>query len=160
MIPHTEKIKKFSKMTYFLLQVMFITLIITGIFEFFAWLVKIEHITALFKFGAFTIALPSFIKNGITFNNSRYIFGFTEVIRTAMTIVIVGMAKKLFKKLRVDGSPFRAYVVADLKTLSIVLLITGLFTGLNSFLAAGIVWLLCIIFDYGCSLQNESNTPL
>ena len=157
---HREKIKKFSKTIYVMLQIVFVALIVTGAIEFFAWLVQIGQIPLLFKFGDVTVVMPFFITEGITINGSTFTFGIIEVVRTIITVIIVGMAKYLFKKLRVDGSPFLADIVKGLKTLSITLLFAGVFTGLNSFLSAGIVWLLCIVFEYGCVLQNESDTTL
>ena len=157
---HTEKIRKFSKAVYVLLQVAFVALIVTGALEAFAWIVKAGRIPVLFEFGSVTVTLPHFVTDGIMINGSTYHFGIVGVVRTAMTIVIVCMAKNLFKKLRIDGSPFRADIVAGLRSLSCTLLFVGLFAGLNSFIAAGVVWVLCMIFDYGCALQNESDTTL
>jgi len=157
---HTEKIKKFSKVIYVLLKIAFIALIVAGALEAFAWIVHVGNIPVLFKLGKVNVILPHFVTDGITINGSTFTFGITEVLRTAMTIVIVGMAKSLFKKLRVDGSPFRADIVRGLKILSVTLLFVGIFTGLTSFIAAGVVWVLCMIFDYGCTLQNESATTL
>ena len=157
---HTEKIKEFSKVVYILLQIVFAALIVTGAIEAFAWIVEVGKIPALFKFGSITVVLPRFITDGITINGSTYNWGIVEVVRTAITIIIVGMAKGLFKKFRVDGSPFCADIVTGLKTLSITFLLAGVFTGLNSFIAAGVVWVLCMIFNYGCALQNESDTTL
>jgi hypothetical protein len=36
----------------------------------------------------------------------------------------------------------------------------GFASGVVAFLAAGIAWALCLIFDYGCALQNENDTTI
>ena len=157
---HIERIRKFSEAAYTALQIVFVALIVTGALEVFAWLVEIGRIPLQIQLGKVTVIMPSFVTEGITINGSTFTFGLIEVVRTAMTAIIVYMAKRLFNELRVDGSPFRVGIVKGLKALSIALLFAGVVTGLNGFLLAGVVWLLYMIFDYGCVLQNESDTTL
>ncbi|MCL2163606.1 MAG: hypothetical protein FWH55_04255 [Oscillospiraceae bacterium] len=47
-----------------------------------------------------------------------------------------------------------------MKKLAIFLLIMSGVSGAVPFLAAGIVGVFCLIFDYGRTLQNESDTTL
>jgi len=158
---YTEKIKHFSKVIYILLQIAFVTLIVAGCLTALTWLIRADYIPAvLFKFGNTTVVLPHFPLGSITIGDSAFHFGIAEVARSIASLILIGIAKGIFKKLRIGGSPFRANIVKGLKTLSIALLCMSLFTGLETFLAAGIIWILCIIFDYGCALQNESDTTL
>jgi hypothetical protein len=83
--------------------------------------------------------------------------GFIGVI---FTIIALRFTKRVFRLLRENGSPFREDIVKALKRLTIILLITGTVSGAIPFLAAGIVWVLCLVFDYGRELQNESDTTL
>jgi hypothetical protein len=62
--------------------------------------------------------------------------------------------------LRDDGSPFREDIVRALKRLAIALLVIGALSGVIPLLAAGVVWVLCLIFSYGSALQSESDTTL
>ena len=157
---YTEKIKKFSRVIYILLQIVFVALIVTGALEMVALIVHLGQIPALFKIGSITVVVPSFIVDGITINGSTFNFGVVELVRTIIMLVIVITAKSILRKLQVDGSPFRAGIVVGLKMLSITLLVAAALTGLYSFVAAGVVWVLCMIFDYGCALQNENDTTL
>jgi hypothetical protein len=77
-----------------------------------------------------------------------------------LTLIVIRLAKKVFMLLRENGSPFREDVIKSLKRLTIFLLILGGVSGVVTFLAAGIVGVFCLIFDYGRVLQNESDTTL
>jgi hypothetical protein len=157
---HTDKIKKFSRIICIPLQIAFVVLIVAGAFELLVWLLSILHVPTIFEVGKTTVIMLHFITEGISIGSSTFHFRLIEVVGTALTAVIVKMARAIFIKLQVDGSPFRADIVKALKSLAIALLVTGVFMGLNNFIAAGIVWVLCMIFDYGCALQNESDTTL
>jgi len=157
---HTEKIKKFSKVAYVLLQIALVLTIIATVFEAFAWLVEVEIIPGVFKIGGTTVYLPYFLTEGISINEMAFQFSLVELLRSIMSVVIVITAKTIFKKLRADGSPFHADIVKGLKILSILFLIAGVLTGTDGILIAGIVWLLCMVFDHGCTLQNERDTTL
>jgi fatty acid desaturase len=172
-----EKITKFSKIIYVLLKVAFIALIVVGAFQALAWLwsafdletelrtisgVEME-VPVLFKLGDTTVALPITWESGVVFYKTNIPFleiGFVDFIVTILTIIGLGFTMSVFKKLRETGSPFREDVVKSLKKASIVLLCVGLVAGATVIVAAGIVWVLCLIFDYGRLLQNESDTTL
>jgi uncharacterized membrane protein YfcA len=107
--------------------------------------------------------MPVFImgESGLDLSDFDFLkFSFGDVLRTAFTIVALAYAKSTFHALRDNGSPFREDIVQRFKQLAIALLCVGVVTGVVGFLAAGIVWVLCLIFDYGCALQNESDTTL
>ena len=83
-----------------------------------------------------------------------------NLVGVILTLIAIRFAKKVFMLLRENGSPFREDVVKSLKKLAIFLLILGGVSGVVTFLAAGIVGVFCLIFDYGRMLQNESDTTL
>jgi len=161
----TEKIKKFSKVVYVLLRIAFIVLIVVFALELTAWMLTMAEIQPIFKLGNTTVYLPVFV-NEETFEAIPFVREWfpinllEEFLRTLFTIIAIRFAMKLFKQLKENGSPFRNEIVKELKKLAIVLLIVGCATGMIGFIASGIVWILYLIFDYGCVLQNESDTTL
>ncbi|MDR0840150.1 MAG: hypothetical protein LBN26_02030 [Christensenellaceae bacterium] len=174
---HTERIRRFSKVIYILLKIAFIAFIVVGAVEVVSWFMttlalhtgtvilggKSIEVPILFKLGEFKIYMPIFImgESGVDLSGFDFLtFSFGDVLRTAFTIVVLAHAKSIFLALRDNGSPFREDVVKKFKRLAIALLCVGVVTGIVGFLAAGIVWVLCLIFDYGCALQNESDTTL
>ncbi|MDR0818916.1 MAG: hypothetical protein LBN43_05015 [Oscillospiraceae bacterium] len=157
---HTEQIKKFSEVIYALLRIAFVAFIIAGIAEIAVWIVARFSVSPIFKVGNMELYLPVvFIKDGYEELFSLHI-GIGEILQTVFTIVALKFAESIFKILKTYGSPFREDVVQKFKRLAIALLCVGVVTGVVGFLAAGIVWVLRLIFDYGCALQNESDTTL
>ncbi|MDR0916941.1 MAG: hypothetical protein LBN02_07110 [Oscillospiraceae bacterium] len=174
---HTEQIRRFSTVIYILLKIAFVAVIVVGAVEAISWFMSVLalhtetvivgeksiEVPFLFELGDFKIYMPVFImgKFGVDLSNFDFLkFSFGDVLRTAFTIVALAHAKSVFRALRDTGSPFREDVVQKFKRLAIALLCVGVVTGVVGFLAAGIVWVLCLIFDYGCALQNESDTTL
>ena len=176
---YTVKIKKFSKVIYVLLQIAFIFCIVGGAFGILliCWRVfelpmetilvngRLMETPVLFKLGNVTVSLPLLLSenNSISlFNWQEHIvkYGFSDVISIIVFIVALAYGKRIFKMLREDGSPFRDEVVKGLKNMAVALLVTGILTGLTGVLSAGIVWVISLIFEYGCALQKESDTTL
>jgi hypothetical protein len=172
-----QKIKRFSGIIYTLHKIAFVALIVIGVLEVLSWCLTVLALHTetvivggksiegpiLFKIGDFKVYLPVFIMGGSDFDLSSLgilKFSFGDVLQTAFTIVIVAYAKGIFQILRDNGSPFREDVVEKFEKLAISLLCVGVVTGVVGFLAASIVWVLCLIFDYGCALQYESDTTL
>jgi hypothetical protein len=173
----TEKIRFFSKVVYNLLRVAFIAFIAVGVVQFFAWLMsalalhtdtilingKNIDVSLLMKIGEFKLYMPVFMMNDAGFDASGLgllHFTFGDALRTGFIINALSYAKKVFRALRDNASPFREDVLRQFKHLAVALLLLGVVTGVVGFLAAGIVWVLCLIFEYGCILQNESDTML
>jgi len=161
----TERIKNFSKAVYILLRIAFVALIVVFALELTAWVLTMADVQPIFKLGNTTVYLPvivgeetlgdiPFVREWVPANLLE------EFLRTLFTIIAIRFALKLFRQLKENGSPFRGEVVKELKKLAIVLLIVGCATGMIGFIASGIVWILYLIFDYGCALQNESDTTL
>ncbi|GHU44808.1 hypothetical protein FACS1894111_12630 [Clostridia bacterium] len=178
---HTEDIRHFSKVIYILLEIAFVAFIVAGAVEAVSWFMSVLalhtdtimvggkniEVPLLLKAGDFKIYMPVFIMGevgvgvGVDLSGFGVLkFSFGDVLRTAFTIVVLAYAKSTFRTLRDSGSPFRKDVVRSFKRLAIALLAVGFVTGVVGFLAAGIVWVLCLIFDYGAALQNESDTTL
>ena len=167
---------RFSKVIHILMKTAFIALIVVGAMETLSWLWSVlklhtEAVTVagierelplLFKVGNSKVFLPAVWENGSGFWGIRAIpaIGFGEYLQTVLTIIGLGFAKAVFKLLRENGTPFREDVVISLKKLAVALLCVGAVSGVISFLAAGIVWVLCLVFEYGRALQNESDTTL
>ena len=162
----TEKIKKFSKVIYILLRIAFVVFIVIASLELLAWILTLAEVQPIFKLGSVEVHLPvlEFSDNVAGFPFVKDILAqmgvLEEIIRTIFVIVVVAIAMRLFGTLKDNGTPFRKDVVKHLKRLAITLLVLGGVTGVVGFLAAGIVWVLYLIFDYGCILQNESDTTL
>ena len=162
----TGKIRKFSKIIYILAKIAFICCIVIGALELTAWIAVVGGGPAIFKWGNVTIALPIIVFSstdaGIPLIKDLFaqMGGFDEIIRTFFTVIVLGLSMRLFKRLKEAGSPFRKEVVKEFKKLGIALIVVGLFTGVVGFLAAGIAWVLYLVFDYGCVLQNENDTTL
>jgi hypothetical protein len=128
---------------------------------------KQMEVQPLFKLGNTKVILPMIWKSGFNFSGLKALIpgigitvGIGGFISVIFTIFSLRFTKRVFRLLRENGSPFREDVVKTLKRLTIVLLITGGVSGVIPFLAAGIVWVLYLIFDYGCALQYESDTTL
>jgi len=177
----TEKIMRFSKVVCVLLNVAIGVFIAIGAAVLLAWIISgsnfpTELVTIngvemempyLFKLGETKVFMQVIWKSGFDFTGIAALTpgfgintGIGDFIGIIFTIVAFRFTKKVFKLLRENGSPFREEIVKALKSLAIVLLITGGVSGAIPFLAAGIVWVLCLIFDYGRVLQNERDTTL
>ncbi|MDR2203368.1 MAG: hypothetical protein LBE76_03535 [Nitrososphaerota archaeon] len=160
----TEKIKRYSEMACILLDAAFVVFIIIGILEVTAWLWSVLGLQAeIVTVNGLEIVLPPLLwESGVdsVMHGSIRVVGVSDFLRTVSALVGLWFAKNVFKLLQVNGSPFRKDVVKALKKLSIALLCMGMVTSIISLIAAGIVWMLCLIFNYGCSLQDESDTTL
>ena len=176
----TEKIKRFSKVVCILLTITYITLIAVIITEALAWPLSTANlhtqvvmingvemeVPVLFKIGGTSVRLPFIWKSGFDFTGIPILqgffstVGFADILAAIFALICVRFAKKVFKLLREDGSPFRENVVKSTRRLAIFLLLMGGVSGIVPFIAAGIVGVFCLIFDYGRMLQNESDTTL
>ena len=173
----TEKIKRFSKVICVLLRIVTIVLIILAAVELVAWIwsaynLGTEMVTIngvdmnmplLFKIGSTRVFLPIAWGSSYDFLGTSGLIpavGLSGFLSIIFTLVGLRFVRRVFKLLRENGSPFREDVVKALKVLAIALLVVGCVSGLVAFLAGGVVWVLCLVFDYGRSLQNESDTTL
>jgi len=176
-----EKITRFSKTVYVLINIAIVASIVVGVFVLFAWMLtgldlptEIVNINGadmelpyLFKFGETKVFMPVIWRSGFDFSNvgalslfTGQAVGFGDLLGVVFTIVGLYYAKNVFALLKVNGSPFRVEIGSALKKLTVVLLVTGFVSGVVAFLAAGVAWVLSLIFDYGRALQYESDTTL
>jgi hypothetical protein len=172
-----ERISHFSKIVLNFLNIAFVVLIVVAVLVGIAWIWTLEgYPTDTITVGDITVESPLLFKSGdfrvflpITWVEGDDVFGFHglfsnvtlgDFLSVIFTVIGVAATKRVFRLLRDDGSPFRPEVVRALKRLAITLIILGVMSGVIPLLAAGIIWVLCLIFEYGCSLQNESDTTL
>jgi len=172
-----EKIMRFSKAVCVVITVVFVIYVVVAAMELTAWVwsgsgLRTETIIIngveteaplLFKFGDVRVVLPVMWKVGYDFGALRGFFpeaGLGNFLGSVLTLVTLRFTRKIFTLLRADGSPFRDEVVTALKRLTIALLVTGGVSGAIPFIAAGVAWVLCLIFDYGRALQDESDATL
>ena len=176
----TERIKRFSEMISVLLTVASIVLIVVLAAEVFAWLLTSAHLptetisvngvdreaTVLFKLGSTNVILPFIWKAGFTYAGIPMlqgvfsVVGIGDIIGAVFALVAVRSARAVFRLLRGNGSPFREEMAKPTRRLAAILLLMGCVSGIVPFIAAGIVGVFCLIFDYGRMLQNENDTTL
>lgn len=174
------KISKFSNVVSILLKIAIIVYIVLGVLVLVAWIMSgvnlptesilvdgVEvQVQYLFKIGNTKVSMPIIWRQGFESTGITQILeGFVTVnissfISIIMMTVCLRYARKIFIMLKEDGSPFREEIVKALKHLAIILVVVGAFTGLVSFTAAGMIWVLSLVFEYGCVLQKESDTTL
>jgi hypothetical protein len=168
------KISKFSKAICVGITIALVVYIIVLVLQVTSWVIATWNLPYIFKFRDVEIALPTvFVLNDVsvdlppglvgTLNDlmPEFFWGsFAGVLQTVVTIVILKFSKAFFKLLCVDGSPFRSEVVSALRKTAIALLALGVISGLTGWVAAGIAYVLSLAFDYGCTLQNESDATL
>jgi len=172
-----EKIMRFSRIIYILLKVVMIVLIVAAALIAASWIVTgaglpTETVTiggadmqapVLFKLGDTRVILPVAWQSGAEYFGIKGLLpagSIEDFLGIIFTIVGLRFAMRVFRLLKENGSPFRDDVIKSMKRLAIVLLVVGFVSGLISFIAAGIIWIFCLIFDYGRMLQNESDTTL
>ena len=173
----TERIRRFSRVVYALTTILFVVLIVVCVAEIAAgiWVALDLPMTTtmvngqatdwpvLLKIGQTQVLMPvSWSTNLSWFGTSVSIVnpGVDSLINTILLIVALVAIRRVFRLLRADGSPFRAPVVRALKTAAIVLLVIGAVGGAVPLLAAGVVFVLALVFDYGRALQEEADTTL
>jgi hypothetical protein len=176
-----EKIMHFSRIICILLGVAIGIVIAVSIISLIVWpisglnlpteIVNINGVDTevpyILIFGDTKVLMPVIWQPGSDYSGIQSVIlglglnvGAVGFISCIFTLIGLWSTKRVFKLLRENGSPFREDVVKALKRLAIVLLILGFMTGLLTFLMAGIVWVLCLVFDYGRALQNESDATL
>jgi len=155
----TEKIQRLSKVIYVLLKIAFVAYIVFGAFQLVTMILlpvagpSMDGALPLFRWRGTEVLMPMLpyasMKEAVQ-----------ELIQTVFTVIALGFGGRVFRVLREANSPFRPEVTAALKRLAIALLLVGVVTGAAGFLAAGVAWVVYMAFDYGCALQNESDTTL
>jgi len=161
-----EKISKFSKALCTVISVTFVVFIVIGILQVLSWVITIWDLPHVFTIGDTRVILPVILTNSIKIGDTNLIIpGFVKgnlvgITQTIVTLIILSFTKSFFKLLCDDGTPFRTDVVKALRKTAIAIVVLALFTGVEGWIAAGVVYVLYLIFEYGCTLQNEIDTTL
>ncbi|MCL2564811.1 MAG: hypothetical protein FWE24_03245 [Defluviitaleaceae bacterium] len=91
-------------------------------------------------------------------------FGFGFSLRTVLwaipPIIALAFAKNVFKKLKKGHTPFTKEVVRGFNYFAIAFIVVAVNTNVITVVFASIVFAMSFIFDYGRSLQDESDTIL
>lgn len=96
------------------------------------------------------------------------------IVRTILMIILLKQARGMFKDINMDGNPFEIKHVKTIRKIAIyffVMVMVNVDTGntisdlrysfdFTGIVAAGILWCISYIFEYGCLLQNESDETL
>lgn len=167
---HTQKIKGFSGVVYVLLQIIFWLMIAASAFITLAYILELvdSQISSMLpgvditlpkgqQIGNTNIILPEFDFSGY---GLHFKVDFGNLFAYAVILVVLSYAKRIFNLLRRDGNPFRTDIVNNFKKLAIAMLLVGVSGGIVGFIGAAIVFVLCLVFNYGAALQNESDTTL
>ena len=157
------KISKFSKVVRIPISIAFVALIVVGVMQVLSWVVITWNLPYIFKLGEIRVVLPVIITESITSGIANGIIPEATVvgiIQTVVTIVILSLAKRFLRLLEKDGTPFRPDVVKALRKMAITLVVLGIISGMTGWVAAGVAYVLYLIFEYGCTLQKESDTTL
>lgn len=161
-----QKIQKLSRVVCKLITAAFVIFIIVGVMQIISYAVIKYDLPYIFKLGNMHVVLPVILTNNINIGDTSInIPEFLQnnmlgIAGTVITLIILSFAKKFFKLLRDDGTPFREDVVNALHKMAIALCVLGIFNGIEVLLAALVVYVLSLIFEYGCTLQNEIDTTL
>lgn len=96
------------------------------------------------------------------------------IVRTILMILLLKQARRLFQEINMNGSPFEMKHVKTIRKIAIyffVMVMVNVDTGntmtdlqysfdFTGIVAAGILWCISYIFEYGCLLQSESDETL
>jgi hypothetical protein len=158
-----EKIRRFSKIVHILLNVTFVLGIVSIIIAALSLLLKTPYI---FKLGNTQVVVPDFV---LFLDKINTVWGAAQdsgssalanLAQEIVLVIVLGFTRAVFRLLRDNGTPFRTDVAKALKNLAIALIVFGVFSGLAGWISAAIVGVLYMIFNYGCALQQESDTTL
>jgi len=155
----SEKIRRFSKVVFVLMKIAFVAYIVFGGFQVVTLALfpikgaVLEGGIPLLHWRGTTVLVPMLPYATIA-------EAAQALAQTIFTVIALGFGARVFRALRDAATPFCLEVTAGLKKTAVALLFAGLATGAAGFLAAGIAWMLYLVFGYGCALQNESDTTL
>ncbi|MDO4799360.1 MAG: hypothetical protein Q4A52_02450 [Bacillota bacterium] len=161
-----EKIERFSKAVHIVIKIAFVVCVVAAVIQIMSWAVYTWDLPYFLEIGGTRVMLPVILNHEITIGNWNTIIpnflqaNLLGIIQTTVLLIILSFTEKVFVLLKNDGTPFREPVVKALKKTAIALLVLGCVTGLIGLIAAGVVYVLSLVFDYGCTLQNESDTTL
>lgn len=108
---------------------------------------------------------------GITLENSHFPTLLAAVVvvvallaKIVMTMVILQLLRLILKDIAADGTPFSQIHVRRMRCIAILVAVGSFIHTFSSTISdltvALVIWLLAMIFDYGCVLQQESDETL
>ena len=77
--------------------------------------------------------------------------------QTVFAIIALGFGARVFQALQTAATPFHTDVSARLKPFAVALLLVGVVGNSACLLAAGVTWVLYLIFNYGRALEEEKD---
>jgi len=171
-----ERVKKFSNIIYIILSIGFVACIIAGVFLLFIAILTLINpetttfviagkeieLTTMFNIGNLSFNLPADWETDVNFLGLRFYpaVSFYGFLLAVVTTVGVWFTRDIFNKLRKDASPFRDDVVRALKKTAVAMFAIGIISGIVPLVAAGIIWVLALIFDYGAELQQQADETI
>jgi len=168
------KISVFSKFICIALTIAFVVYIVMLVLQVSSWIIAAWELPESFQLGNTKITLPTvfvleytkvYLTKDVTEIAAElaptFLWGsFIGIMQSVVTIVVLRFCKGLFVLLKDSGTPFRIEVVKSLRKTAIALLVLGVISEPAAWIAAGIAYVLSMVFEYGVSLQNESDTTL
>ena len=157
-----QRITSFSTNVHHLLTFALIAASVFGIMQVlaFTW-VQMGWPTEIIIIDDRSIELPQLLNIGETNIFLPIIthlgFGLNYITQTLALIVALFFAKGAFKALKDSVTPFTAEIANKFKLFAIVFVAFSLSAGIAAIALAFIVFAICLVFEYGVLLKNESD---
>ena len=157
-----QKITVFSQNAHNLLTFALIAAIIFGAMQIFAFTwVQMGWPTETIIIDGSSLELPYLLNIGDTNMFAPAVthlgFGLAYITQTLALMVALFFAKGAFKALKDSNTPFTAEVANKFKLFAIVFVAFSLGSGMAAIALAFVVLAICLVFEYGVSLQNEGD---
>jgi len=163
-----EKIMGFSKVFHIVLVITGILTAVLGLMKIFAyvWSTAGFYGEEVIIDGAL-VTLPSFLSIGrvnifywSTIEMGALGFGLEASLRIVVLVISLFIAERMFMHLKNGASPFSEEVISWFKRFAFAVLIFNFATNVISIIVPIILIVIGHIFDYGRTLQEESDTTL
>jgi len=165
---HKEKIIAISNIIHIVLLTVSILSAIVGFLKIFAYAWSLAGLYGeVFIIDNVPVVLPSFLSIGGTNvfywasgEMNAWGFGLESTLRVVTVVASLFTAERMFKYLKSGESPFSAVVIRWFKYFAWTQFILAFATNVISSMFPIILLVLVYIFEYGGSLQEESDTTL
>jgi len=163
-----EKIIVFSKMFHIMLVIVCVLSIVLGFMKIFAYVWSVAGFYGeVFIIDGVSVTLPSFLSirgSNIfywsTIEMGAFGFGLEATLRIIVLIISLFTAERMFMCLKKGASPFSAIVICWFKCFAFSVFLLNIATNVVSIIVPGILIGIGYVFDYGRTLQEESDTTL
>lgn len=85
-------------------------------------------------------------------------------VKLGLVFASLVLGKRIFQDMAREGTPFRTVQVHRMKTIALLIFLSSfinLFSiQLSTWVVALLIWVMALVFDYGCHLQRESDETL